>query len=79
MRKVPLFFPIFYSQAAIWWSYRWFTTDFPRISERALWITVCDIIWLCLGYTLAIAYWIMYIKRKKKSSEKSENREAENT
>lgn len=73
MLHTSLFMPIFWTFSAVWHTYRWFTTDFPRISERAQWITICDIIWLCLGYTLAIAYWIMYIKSKKKSSAKSES------
>ena len=79
MRKVSLFFPIFWTFSAVWSTYRWFSKDFPRISERAQWITICDIIWLCLGFALAICYWSMYIKSKKTPSEKSENTEAENT
>ena len=79
MRKVSLFFPIFWTFSAVRSTYRWFSKDFPRISERAQWITICDIIWLCLGFALAIYYWVMYIKGKKKSGENNKDTETENT
>ena len=78
MAHTSLFMPIFWTFSAVWNTYRWFSKDFPRISERATWITVCDIIWLCLGFTLAFCYWTMYIKGKKKSHETSKNSEYEN-
>ena len=79
MLHTSLFMPIFWTLSAVWNTYRWFSKDFSRINERAQWITICDIIWLCLGFTLAIYYWVTYIKSKKKSGENNKDTEAEST
>jgi hypothetical protein len=69
MRKVSLFFPIFYTQAAIWWTYRFFS-NLSAIYKQSYWITFGDIFSLILVFALAIGYWIRYIKGKKDCEDK---------
>lgn len=68
-----LVIPIFWSFAALWSTYKVFS-DIPRLRTQAGWETVMDILWIVLGFALAIYHWVMYVKSKKKAAEKEEER-----
>lgn len=72
MRKISLFFPIFWSMLVLWNAYR-VLTDLPQIRTQACWETVMDILWLIGGVALAICCWVIFAKGAKKNNEHDKN------
>lgn len=68
MKKVSIFFPIFWSLTASWNTYR-VLADLPRLRAQARWETVGDILCLICSFALAIYYWIMFVKSKEQDEQ----------